>query len=214
VTTEPPWCAYGDVPTPHAASSDWAKTLLDATYRLPASYVPPDLVRTTGIRGIDPAFRIRRVAFADLEALAKAARAADVPITLTSAYRSYAGQRVTYDAYVKALGRYGGLLRAARPGHSEHQLGTAIDVKAPTGPSPQDVPDWTETKTGAWLRDNAWRYGWLMSYPKDTSPGITCYEYEPWHYRYVGRAEAAAVHASGLTLREYLWRSGSLAAGT
>jgi D-alanyl-D-alanine carboxypeptidase len=214
VTPEPPWCAYGDLPTTRSDYEEWATTLLDPTYRLSASYVPPDLVPTSGIRGVEAGFRIRSVAYADLAALADAARKAGVPIDLTSGYRSYASQRVTYDLYVKALGRYGGLLRAARPGHSEHQLGTAIDVRAARGPAPDAYPDWTTTKTGAWLRDNAWRYGWLMSYPRDTSPGITCYQYEPWHYRYVGRDMAVAVRASGLTLREYLWRSGSLAPGT
>src|SRR4029079_7567934 len=65
--------------------------------------------------------------------------------------------------------------------------------------------DWGKTKAGAWLRANAWKYGFVMSYPKGKST-VTCYGYEPWHFRYVGRAEAAKVRASGLTLREYLWR--------
>ena len=214
IATEPPWCAYGDVPTSSRSYGDWATTLLDTTYRVGASYVPPDVVSTTGIRGGGAAFRIRSVALSDLGALMNAARNAGASIELTSGYRSYANQGVTYDLFVKALGRYGGLLRAARPGHSEHQLGTAIDVRAAEGPAPQTYADWTTTKTGGWLRDNAWKYGWLMSYPKDASPGITCYEYEPWHYRYVGRQMASAVQASGLTLREYLWRIGSLAPGT
>jgi D-alanyl-D-alanine carboxypeptidase len=54
---------------------------------------------------------------------------------------------------------------------------------------------------------NAWKYGFIESYPRGVSPSKTCYAYEPWHFRYVGRAEAAAVHASGLTLREWLWRN-------
>ncbi len=52
-----------------------------------------------------------------------------------------------------------------------------------------------------------------MSYPKATSPAVTCYQYEPWHYRYVGRTVAKAVHDAGLSLREYLWRQGSLVPG-
>ena len=136
-----------------------------------------------------------------------------MPIDLSSAYRSYAEQQATYDFYVKLVGPVHGLLLAARPGHSEHQLGTAIDVRARRGPSPQEYADWATTKTGAWLRDNAWRYGWVLSYPKSVSPAVTCYEYEPWHYRYVGRAVARAVRDSGLTLREWLWREGALAPG-
>jgi D-alanyl-D-alanine carboxypeptidase len=170
-------------------------------------------VYTTGIYHVSGAFRIRSVAYADLKALADAARAAGAAIDLTSTYRSYASQQATYDYYVKWLGAAGGLLRAARPGHSEHQLGTAIDVKGYQGVSPMNYTDWTVTKPGAWMRDNAWRYGWVMSYPKAASPAVTCYQYEPWHYRYVGRTVAKAVHDSGLTLRGYLWRRGSIAPG-
>jgi D-alanyl-D-alanine carboxypeptidase len=55
------------------------------------------------------------------------------------------------------------------------------------------------------MKNNAWKYGFMMSYPKGKS-SITCYTYEPWHYRYVGRALARHIHDSGLTIREYLWR--------
>jgi len=214
VTTVPPPCAYGDVEAASADTADWSGILLDTTQRLPVDYVPLDLVRTRGIAKVNARFRIRSVAYADLKALADAARAAGATIDLTSAYRTDAQQKATYEYYVGALGPADGLLRAARPGHSEHQLGTAIDVKAYNGVSPSNYSDWTVTKAGAWMRDKAWRYGWVMSYPKASSPARTCYQYEPWHYRYVGRMVAKAVHDSGLTLREYLWRQGSLAPGT
>ena len=55
---------------------------------------------------------------------------------------------------------------------------------------------------------NAWRYGFVMSYPRGSFSRV-CYDYEPWHYRYVGRAAAADIRASGLTLREWLWLRGS-----
>jgi hypothetical protein len=55
---------------------------------------------------------------------------------------------------------------------------------------------------------NAWRYGFVMSYPADASPDRTCYKPEAWHYRYVGPATAAAVFRSGLSLREWLWAQG------
>jgi LAS superfamily LD-carboxypeptidase LdcB len=213
VTTVPRPCAYGDVPTTDRAYSDWSSTLLDTTYRLPSTYVPPDLRYTTGISHVSGRFRIRNVAYADLKALAGAARAAGAAINLTSTFRGYASQQATYDYYVRSLGAVGGLLRAARPGHSEHQLGLTIDVMGFDGVSPSNFTDWTVSKAGAWMRDNAWRYGWLMSYPKASSPAITCYAYEPWHYRYVGRTVAKAVHDAGLTLREYLWLHRSIAPG-
>jgi D-alanyl-D-alanine carboxypeptidase len=213
VSIDPPACAYGEVLTSAQDPDDWALTLLDTTYRLPTDSIPPDLRRTTGIALMNGTLQIREVAYPDLKALADAARAAGVPIDLTSAYRSYAQQRTTYAFYVDRLGEVAGLLHAAKPGHSEHQLGTAIDVKADGGKSPESYADWATTKTGAWLRDNAWRYGWVMSYPKGVSPAVTCYQYEPWHYRYVGRDVAKAVHDAGLTLREYLWRAGAIDPG-
>ncbi len=213
VTASPPPCAYSELSALDQAPDEWQRTLLDPVYGVPATYVPDDLVPTRDITDTSGGVRIRRVAYADLKALAEAARAAGVPIQVTSAYRSYALQEATFDRYVKTLGVAGGLLRAARPGHSEHQLGTAIDVMASKGVSPSNYTDWTVTRAGAWMRDNAWRYGWLMSYPKAASPARTCYQYEPWHYRYVGRTVAKDVHDAGLSLREYLWRQGSLVPG-
>jgi D-alanyl-D-alanine carboxypeptidase len=92
----------------------------------------------------------------------------------------------------------------ARPGHSEHQLGTVLDVTSYGGNTPWDYADWGATKAGAWMRNNAWTFGFVMSYPKGKSR-ITCYSYEPWHFRYVGKATAKAIHDSGLTPREWIW---------
>jgi D-alanyl-D-alanine carboxypeptidase-like protein len=94
---------------------------------------------------------------------------------------------------------------SARAGHSEHQLGTTLDLRSWGGSAPWYYADWGRTKAGTWLRTNAWKYGFVMSYPKGKI-SVTCYAYEPWHFRYVGRPMAAAIRASGLTLREYLWK--------
>ena len=84
---------------------------------------------------------------------------------------------------------------SARAGHSEHQLGTTIDFRSYGGSAPWYYRDWGTTKAGAWLKLNAWKYGFVMSYPKGKT-SVTCYAYEPWHFRYVGRAVAAKIHAS------------------
>ena len=102
---------------------------------------------------------------------------------------------------------------SARPGHSEHQLGTTLDFRSYGGSAPWNYADWGRTKAGTWLRNNAWKYGFVLSYPKGKT-AQTCYAYEPWHYRYVGRAVAARIHASGLTEREYLWRQQTAPAPT
>jgi D-alanyl-D-alanine carboxypeptidase len=55
-----------------------------------------------------------------------------------------------------------------------------------------------------WMARNAHLYGFVLSYPRGESD-VTCYAYEPWHYRYFGRGMATRIHESGLTVREYLW---------
>lgn len=57
----------------------------------------------------------------------------------------------------------------------------------------------------AWLATEAWRYGFVISYPAEHSPGSTCYKAEPWHLRYMGRDAAGDVRSSGLSLRAWLW---------
>ncbi|MGI8657974.1 MAG: M15 family metallopeptidase, partial [Candidatus Limnocylindria bacterium] len=196
---------YDDVLTPHAATEDWQRTVLDTIYALPASYGPGALV-DSGSAGLNGGYRVRAGLAADLRAMADAARRAGSPIGVTSAYRSYDSQIATFNHWVAVSGYDAALRRSARPGHSEHQLGTTIDARSAGGGSPWLVSDWARTAAGSWMRDNAWRYGFVMSYPRGAS-AITCYDYEPWHYRYVGRSTAAAVRASGLTLREWLWRT-------
>ena len=192
---------YEDLMTPRASYDDWAVTLLDTIYMVPSSYYPPDLV-STGLRG---GGSVRSFVQPDLTLMAAAAAAAGAPLQVQSAFRSYATQGSTFNYWVSVAGRAAALLASARPGHSEHQLGTAIDFTSLSGTAPWNYADWATTKAGAWMLNNAWQYGFIQSYPKGKSPSVTCYQYEPWHYRYVGRAEAAAIHASGLTTRQYLW---------
>lgn len=200
----PPECRYDDVAAYHTGYDDWALTLLDPIYKLGESYAPPDLVSASQA-GLGGDHQVRALVVDDLTALSRAAAEAGNPIALQSAYRSYAYQVRTFDYWVSADGLEAALTSSARAGHSEHQLGTAIDVRSADGPAPWDLPDWAETPAGAWMAENAWRYGFVMSYPKGQER-VTCYVYEPWHYRYLGREAAAEMRASGLTLREWLWR--------
>ncbi len=201
-STLPP-CRIADTLTMHRATSDWARALVDQTYRLSAAHAPSDL-RSTVAAGLASGFMVRRRVIADLKAMAIAARAAGARFAVQSAYRSYATQRSTFAYWVRVDGYAKASRESARAGHSEHQLGTALDFRSHGGSAPWDSRDWGTSKAGAWLSANAWKYGFVMSYPKGKS-AVTCYAYEPWHYRYVGRARAATIRASGLTLREFLW---------
>ena len=197
-----PDCRYDDILTTPRGYADWSITLVDTILRVPRGYVPPDLVATSEA-GISGGGKVRAVMIDDLRAMTEAATAAGNGIGIESAYRSYASQESVFDSWVKQFGYKQALTVSARPGHSEHQLGLAIDFRSDPGGSPF-TGTWGSTPAGKWMKAHAWEYGFLMSYPKGTM-ALTCYAYEPWHFRYVGRELAAAIHASGLTPRQYLW---------
>lgn len=224
------YCAVDDVPTPNRDYVHPEQTYLDWTYTLTDSYQPPDLVSALtgvspravipepGVTAADtlivkgkPGYEavladdrnalVRKTTYSDLTALRDAARSAGRPLVIVSAYRSYAQQVLTFDYWV-GIGGYAQALRtSARPGHSEHQLGTTIDFGDGSA-APWEYDDWAATPTGAWLAQHAAEFGFVMSYPKGKS-AVTCYDYEPWHYRWVGRSLALPVTASGRPLREF-----------
>jgi D-alanyl-D-alanine carboxypeptidase len=196
-------CSYQDLMTSRIGYDAWATTLLDTIYRVPSTYAPGDRVSTADA-GLNGGYTVRGHVRDDLAALSAAARAAGAPLQVTSAYRSYDAQVATFQHWVEIGGYEKALRTSARPGHSEHQLGTTLDFTSLGGAAPWQYADWATTPAGAWMAANAWRYGFVMSYPRG-SFDVTCYDYEPWHYRYVGRELAAAVHGSGMTLREAIW---------
>jgi zinc D-Ala-D-Ala carboxypeptidase len=197
-----PACRYDDIMTTPRGYDDWSVTLVDTILRLPRSYVPPDLVSVSQA-GIAGRGRIRAIVIDDLRAMTQAAAAAGNGIGVESAYRSYDDQVATFNHWVATNGYAAALTFSARPGHSEHQLGLAIDFRSDPGGSPF-TGSWGQTPAGTWMRLHAWEYGFIRSYPPK-GQSITCYASEAWHYRYVGRDLAAAIHASGLTTRQYLW---------
>lgn len=198
-----PACRYDDILTTPRGYQDWSITLVDTILRVPKGYVPPDLVPASQA-GIAGKGQVRAVMIDDLRAMSEAAVAADSGIGVHSAYRSYATQQGVFAHWVDVYGRSRALKLSARPGHSEHQLGLGVDFRSdPADPSTLSG-SWAATPAGKWMKAHAWEYGFVMSYPKG-KVGVVCYAFEPWHYRYVGRDLAALVHASGLTLREYLW---------
>jgi D-alanyl-D-alanine carboxypeptidase len=185
-----PACTVGDDAAPYRAHSQWASTFLDTRFRVARAYVPPHLVSTANA-GTNGGHRVRRLVIGDLRAMVAAARRDGITLRVSSAYRSFADQKALYDAFVDALGPDAAALRAARPGHSEHQLGTALDFRNTSG-------------AYSWLARKGWRYGFVVSYPKGER-AVSCYRYEPWHLRYFGRTRAAEIHRSGLVPRAWLW---------
>jgi len=172
--------------------------LVDKNNPLPSNYAPSDLVRLKkatydlSLQEIN----LRRIAIADLEEMTAVAKKEGVNLLVTSAYRSYSYQIQVFEQYVKKNGYDNTFLISARPGTSQHQLGLTIDFesylnfeKYKQGLINDDnhAIIFSQTPEGKWLADNASLYGWSMSYPKGYEEA-TGYNWESWHYRYVGKA--------------------------
>ncbi|MDO4553258.1 MAG: M15 family metallopeptidase, partial [Bacillota bacterium] len=123
-------------------------------------------------------------------------------IVMTTAYRSYSFQKILWDNYVAQDGEALASTYSARPGTSEHQTGLAVDVSSPSV-NYRLTREYGETAEGAWLRENAHRFGFIIRFPQGKEE-ITGYNYEPWHLRYVGEEAAAEIYEQGITLEEYL----------
>jgi len=200
---DPPACVEGDVVVEEDPAAGWQTVIVDTERALPDSYSPPDLVNISeaGFPFTD-GLALRELVMPDLNAMREAASANGTPLGILAAYRSYAQQADLYERRVGEMGATDAGGRVARPGHSEHQLGTTLDV---TSEGLADVDQaWGASPTGQWVASNAYKYGFIVSYPSGGS-GTTCFDYEPWHLRYVGRDVAADLVASGLTLRTYLY---------
>ena len=163
----------------------------------PLDYAPVDLVPLNVVEG-----QLRAEAAAQMQALLAAYTAeTGLQMRSLSTYRSYSRQVDVYNGWVSSLGQEGADLTSARPGHSEHQTGWAMDLGAV--PAECDLDQcFGQTSQGAWLAAHSWEYGFIIRYPDGYTP-ITGYEYEPWHVRYVGVPLATEMHNTGvMTLEE------------
>ncbi|BDZ45463.1 M15 family metallopeptidase [Naasia aerilata] len=165
----------------------------------PVDFVPPDLVDVPVAHTWDPLLR-QEAAGAVVALFQAASDEAGLALASNSAYRSYSSQVSVYNDDVAANGQEFADTDTARPGYSEHQTGLAIDIGAESGYCSLDVC-FAGTAEGQWLAANAWRFGFLLRYPAD-KVAITGYEFEPWHFRYIGPELAAELHNTGITTLE------------
>lgn len=117
---------------------------------------------------------------------------------INSAYRSYETQIKIYQGWVNKDGVALADTYSARAGFSEHQTGYAFDVRD----YPFTNDDYSKTKSFTWVSENAYKYGFIIRFPKDKEY-ITGYQYEPWHYRYCGTECATYIHDNDITFEEY-----------
>lgn len=154
--------------------------IVNKKYSVPSTYNP-------GVNG---------TAYAAYVNLKNAAESAGYSMPLLSGFRSYSTQVGLYNRYVSMYGQATADTFSARPGHSEHQTGLAFDVGS--------IDDnYGNTAAGKWLANNCHKFGFIIRYPYGKQ-GITGYQYEPWHIRYLGNPLATNVYNSGLCLEEYL----------
>ena len=164
----------------------------------PVRYVPPDLVSYPGT-----SFLLRGEVSGQLQNLFAAARNAGAPLAVVSAYRSYDQQAALYNSYVAQYGQAVADTISARPGHSEHQTGLAVDVGNLDGSCGLGAC-FGNTPGGRWVAANAHRYGFIVRYP-DGYQSTTGYTYEPWHLRYVGRSVATEMRTRGIPTMEHYY---------
>lgn len=162
-------------------------------------YAPSDLVTLPDYLSSKRRRARKQVAEA-LEKMSAAAQADGVKINVDSGYRGYDEQNALFNRYAKRDGVLKAERYSARPGQSEHQLGTAMDF----GGTNRDYSEgFADTSQGKWLLTHAHEYGFALSYPQGKE-AVTGYQYEPWHYRFIGEELAREWKDSGLTLIEFL----------
>ncbi|MFD4422464.1 M15 family metallopeptidase [Agromyces sp. NPDC058484] len=156
----------------------------------PQDFEPDDLVDVPVEHTNEPQLR-QEASDALVEMFDAAFDEAGLELASNSAYRSYSAQENVYD---------GDDLTTARPGYSEHQTGLTMDIGAVSGECSLDEC-FGDTDEGIWLRDNAWRFGFILRYPADKT-AITGYSFEPWHFRYTGVGLTSKMHDTGITTLE------------
>ena len=189
-----------------SAACDDIRVLVDRSHPLPSDYVPRDLVplRDYGVPTLGSAV-LRREAAEHLARLVKDAAADREKLVVASAYRSYEEQQRSHQRLTSLLGRDAGRL-SATPGHSQHQLGTAVDFTNAAAGYKLGMP-FAQTSAYRWLEHHAWEYGFVLAYPRG-KVGQTGYQWEPWHYRYVGVEHASRLEKGDLSLQEFLENTG------
>ena len=185
-----------------ATTCDDLGVLVDRSHSLPPDYVPKDLVplRDYGVPTLGSEV-LRREAAEHLGRLVQDAAADAEKLVVASAYRSYEEQRRSYRSLKGVLGVDAGRL-SATAGHSQHQLGTAVDFTNAAAGYKLGAP-FARTSAYRWLGHHAWEYGFVLAYPRGGEER-TGYRWEPWHYRYVGVKDAKRIEDSGQSLQEFL----------
>ena len=185
------------------AAEDWQLRLVNSRNPLPEDF-------TVELVSLKNGLQVDRRIYDDLNAMLSDCWAAGLKPVVCSAYRSHATQVRLYNNKIARLRAAGWSAEAAPaeaarwvavPGTSEHQTGLALDMVSMNYQMLDEKQ--ADTPEQQWLMAHSWEYGFILRYPEEKQ-SVTGIGYEPWHYRYVGRKAAAAMHDSGQCLEEYL----------
>lgn len=157
--------------------------LVDKQHLLDKAYEPKNIILLYDVKDrkyiLDRTnIYLAKIAERSLQKMAEEAKKDGIEIRVSSGYRPYIYQENLFSKYVNIHGKKNALSFSAPPGASQHQLGTAVDFGTITD-------EYADTPEGKWLFGNAGNYGWSLSYPKGMEQ-ITGYNWECWHYRYLG----------------------------
>lgn len=166
----------------------------------PTDLVRPDVPFVFGNQELEKAY-LRKEAAVQLENMFTDAKSQGILLTAISGYRSYEYQKMLLEREIAQFGEEKAVMAVAPPGQSEHQSGLAMDISSQSNNFQVNI-EFADTKEGKWLAENAYKYGFILRYPKD-KVSITQYQYEPWHYRYVGKDAAKVIHENDWSLEEY-----------
>lgn len=183
-------------------SSDWRLTLINKQHPIPDEY---DFKLGT----FTPGMRCDERVIEDLLLMMQAAKADGLNLVVRSPYRTSDHQEDNFNDRIKLYMRQGlSYMEAYKatsrvitvPGCSEHEVGLALDI---TSDSYSELKQgFADTEGGKWLAEHCSEYGFVIRYPKGKEY-ITSIEYEPWHFRYVGREAAAVMKEENLCLEEF-----------
>ena len=183
-----------------APNKDTNKVITNKFYFLGSNYVPSDMVVINSKYTIGER-KMQKDAANAFEEMVKDALEEGYTVKAASTYRSYTYQEGLYNKYKANDGEEKADTYSARPGYSEHQTGLAVDVSN----GKTSYTDFGNTKEFNWMKENAYKYGFILRYTKETE-FITGYMNEPWHYRYVGKDIANYIHNHPMTYEEYFVR--------
>ena len=172
--------------------------LVNRIYGLPSDYEPDDIVDVPSLYAYTGK-KISNSILNDIISLIEAGKEEGYTFVVSDGYRSYKEQENIYNNYKNSYGESEADIYVAKPGHSDYQTGMSFDLM----PYNKVIDNPSESDEYKWLKDNAYKYGFIFRLPKDKEK-LTRFKASTWRLRYVGTEASTVMHNENLCLEEYL----------